>query len=182
MVEQKETSPRLSPEDEKYFPSLCISGYRVSSEKTSSHNCIAYAAGDKTRKWAQTAIPGYYWPPGALRGDHPDALRSAFEVIGYIICSDDILEAGFEKIALYIDSKGLWTHASKQEANGEWSCKLGDEEDIHHNSPHCFEDSLYGKVDYFMKRKMISIGEPIVEERQKAEAAKTQEPPTTNPS
>lgn len=156
MVEHKVAYSRLPSGDESVFPSLFKSGYRVTSPKTPSHNCIAYAAGDLKKKWEPTTIPpipGYYWPPGARRDNHPDALKSAFETLDYLLCDNAELESGFEKVALYADSSGEWTHASKQNENGEWSSKLGNEEDIVHKSPHCFEGSIYGKVVYFMKRK-----------------------------
>ncbi len=107
-----------------------------------------------TKKWDPTAIPlpGYYWPPNARRDAHPDALRSAFEAIGYEVCERDNLEDGYEKVALYVDANGSW--AAKQEANGEWSCKLGNEEDVRYKTPHSFGDSIYGHVAYFMKRQI----------------------------
>ena len=97
-------------------------------------------------------LPGYYWPPGADRGSSADALKIAFEAIGYQVCAGGDLEPGYEKVALYIDDDGFWQHAAKQESNGEWSSKLGNEEDIRHVHPHCFGDSLYGHVVYFMRR------------------------------
>src|SRR5438132_472849 len=56
---------RLTPEDEESFPGLVSAGYRVSSPKDPNHNCMAYAAGDTSRKWdpARIPVPGYYWPP-----------------------------------------------------------------------------------------------------------------------
>jgi hypothetical protein len=145
---------RLSSEDEAQFPKLSVIGYRVASAKDTSHNCVAYAADDKARKWDPSPIPnpGYYWPPGARRDQHPDALKSAFEQIGYELCVGGEFEDDYEKVALYVDSNGYWSHAAKQEENGEWSCKLGDEEDIRHKTPHCFSGSIYGEVVYFMKR------------------------------
>lgn len=98
-------------------------------------------------------FPGYYWPPGARRDQHPDALRSVFEQIGYEVCTSEATEDGYHKIALYVDENGHWSHAAKQEANGEWSCKLGDEEDVRHKSPHCFGGSIYGVVVYFMRKR-----------------------------
>ncbi len=144
---------RLSKARERRFPSLI--DYRVASEETSSHNCIAYAAGDYSRKWDPD--PFYYWPPNAKRGRDPDSLKSAFEAIGYEQCIGGELEPGYEKVALYVDNQGLWQHAAKQEPNGEWSSKLGNWEDIRHRSPHCFGGSDYGVVIYFMKRRIVGV-------------------------
>jgi hypothetical protein len=97
-------------------------------------------------------IPGYYWPPGAIRGSGIDALVSAFEVIGYAICSGADVEDGYDKVALYIDQHGFWLHAAKQETDGWWSSKLGNLEDIRHRSPHALSGREYGQVMYYMRR------------------------------
>src|SRR5262245_42939668 len=119
-----ERSPeRLSVEDEACFPQLYKSGYRIVSEKDPTYNCVAFAAGDKSRKWdcSMIPLPGYYWPPGASRGRDPDSLRSAFEAINYELCDTGWgLEPGYEKVALYVNGHGRWTHAAHQESNGEW--------------------------------------------------------------
>jgi len=100
------------------------------------------------------AYPGYYWPPGVSREGGVDALRSVFEGLGYEVCDSDSLEEGYQKVALYADATGSWTHAAKQEANGEWSSKLGSREDIRHNTPHCFGGSIYGAVVYILRKKV----------------------------
>lgn len=137
----------LDPDHEAAFPGLNKSGYRVTSAKDPAYNCVAFAAGDTTRKWSPTLIPvpGYYWPPGAGQGDEPDALRSCFEQIGYELCTDGLPEVGFEKVALYEDDDGMWSHAAKLQENGTWSSKLGEIEDIQHDSEHCFAKSIYGR-------------------------------------
>jgi hypothetical protein len=147
---------RLTPEDENDFPNLVSTGYRVTSHKDGAYNCIAHAADDKSRKWdpTTTPCPGYYWPEGADRGKGPDSLRSAFEKIGYELCSGGHIEVDYDKIALYVDDAGEWQHAAKQvPISGEWSSKLGDIEDISHATPHCFRGSFYGNVVYYMRRK-----------------------------
>jgi hypothetical protein len=162
MGKKARSSERLSVEDEDCFPNLYESRYRVVSPKDKSHNCIAYAAGDTTRKWDPSMIPfpGYYWPPNADRGREPDALKSVFESIGYEVCENGDLEEGYEKVALYVSSEnGRWTHAARQQQNGEWTSKLGNEQDIRHRSPHCFGGSDYGDVVYFMKRIRAGAGD-----------------------
>lgn len=150
---------RLSPEDESRFPNLSTVGYRVKSHPDTTYNCVAYAAGDKTRKWdsAEMPVPGYYWPAGASRGDGVESLRSAFEAIGYEVCVGGDREDGFEKVALYVDNEGYWTHAAHQDGRGQWSSKLGDMEDIIHRTPDCF-GGAYGNVVYFMRRTLLRSG------------------------
>lgn len=146
---------RLDASDEAIFPDLNATDYRVSSPKDPAYNCVAFAAGDTTRKWSPTLIPvpGYYWPPGADDGDGPEALQSCFEQIGYQLCEDGVPEEGYEKVALYADADGLWSHAAKLEENGEWTSKLGEIEDIRHRSEHCFANSIYGNLVHYMRRK-----------------------------
>jgi hypothetical protein len=160
MGEGERSHARLSLEDERVFPELLNSGYRLASDKDATYNCVAFAAGDMTRKWDPSVmpLPGYYWPKDASRGRHPDDLRSAFEAIGYDICESFDLEDGFEKVALYVNQHGKWTHAARQESNGDWASKLGDEEDIRHRSPHCFAGSMYGDVIYVMRRPVKRTG------------------------
>ena len=106
---------RLDPDDEAELPGLQRAGYRVTSPKDPSYNCIAFAAGDTSQKWQSSLIPepGYFWPEGAEEGDDPDALKSAFEAIGYELCDHGQLEPGYEKVALYVDADGMWSHAAK---------------------------------------------------------------------
>ena len=157
MGDQDRLPERLSAEAEQCFKSLVAAGYRVCSPKDTTYNCIAYAADDKTRKWDPGMIPfpGYYWPPAAKRGDDPDSLRSAIEAIGYSVCTGGDIEIGFERIAIYVDGNGKWQHAARQESNGTWVSKLGDEEDVNHPTEHCFGDSIYGTVVYYMERPLV---------------------------
>jgi hypothetical protein len=55
--------------------------------------------------------------------------------LGYAPCAGDELEAGLEKVALYADEHGEWTHAAPQLPDGWWTSKLGPEEDILHRTP-----------------------------------------------
>ena len=98
-------------------------------------------------------LPGYYWPPGAIRGQGIEALVSAFETLGYEICSGTDLEYGYEKVALYAKRFGSWEHVTKQEEDGWWSSKLGNLEDIRHPTPHAVSSADYGQVMYFMRRR-----------------------------
>jgi hypothetical protein len=146
---------RLSPQRESQFPRLARPNYEVTSDETAVYNCIAYAADDTTRKWGCPDIPdpAYYWPPGARRGDELAALVSAFEQIGYELCDDRDVNEGYDKVVLYADRHGDWTHAAKQLSNGQWSSKLGDWEDIRHEAEMDVGDSAYGLACRYMRRR-----------------------------
>lgn len=145
---------RLSVEIEAHFPNLVESGYFVTSAHSELYNCIAYAAGDETKKWdcGMLPVPGYYWPPGAKRGKYVDALISAFESIGFEQCTNGDLESGYQKVVLYADADGAWTHAAKQLPDGAWSSKIGSCEDIRHLTPYALCSCDYGSVWHYMRR------------------------------
>lgn len=65
-----------------------------------------------------------------------DSLQRMVDRIGVELCDNGLLEAGFEKVAVYADANGFWSHMAKQEDNGEWSSKLGRLEDVRHPTEH----------------------------------------------
>lgn len=135
---------------EEIFPNLLISGYSITSPATSEYNCIAWAADDTEACWWPDPFDLGYWPSAIPRKETLDAFIKAYELSGYVTCQDTRHEKGFEKIAIYVDSNGKPTHAARQLSSGKWTSKLGELEDIEHNSL----DSLaeYGTVAVFMKR------------------------------
>jgi hypothetical protein len=141
---------------EFYFPKLSVEGYDKRSDRTTSYNCIAFAAGETNRWWwpADTAS-GCYWPEGVPRKNEIEYFIKAFGLLGYIPCEDDTPEAGFEKLALYVDDENEPTHMARQLENGRWVSKLGNLEDIEHATLEVLEgntNSEYGKVAQFLKR------------------------------
>jgi hypothetical protein len=65
-----------------------------------------------------------------------------------------VLELGYEKVALYADGNGEWTHAARQLADGWWTSKLGPDEDILYQTPQALVGDLYGQVHAIMRRTM----------------------------
>lgn len=134
------------------LPNLTQANHRITSEDTSDYNCVAYAAGDERRKWDPYI---HYWPAEAQKDYTIEALLSAFQAIGYSQCAGGKLEHGYQKVALFVNTKqNLYEHAARQNNDGSWSSKLGDSFDIWHKSPHGVEGPEYGKLIFFMKRKM----------------------------
>src|SRR5262245_19924185 len=109
---------RLPKATAQHFPNL--SDYVIMSPKDPIYNCVAFAAGDTTRKWDPGILPepGYYWPAGALQDDNDDidALKRAFAQLGYEECESGDLESGWQKIALYAIHQDDWLHAAIQES------------------------------------------------------------------
>ena len=130
------------------FPRLTESSYRSTSPADMRYNCVAWAAGDSQHWWQ----PGVHWPVPTSRDDFGvGALEQAFQSLGYEACPDDLLETGFEKVALY-GFGFFYTHAARQLASGKWTSKLGKAEDIEYDCPDDVAGGLYGEVVQFMRR------------------------------
>ena len=130
------------------FPRLAQEGYDITSNPDRTYNCVAWAAGDTTTWWQH--FPGYRWP--ATRGQHINSLVEVFESLGYEVCKDDTLEAGYDKIAVYA-KKQQWQHAAHQHRNGRWTSKLGPDEGIAHDNPYSMCGDLYGYEGTIMRRQ-----------------------------
>ena len=88
------------------------------------------------------------------------AFVEAYRTKGYEVCADGALESGIEKVALYATVMGPIqspTHAALQLQNGKWSSKLGDFEDIEHDTPEVLHSPLYGVAIIFMSRRRSKL-------------------------
>src|SRR5260370_4986987 len=131
---------------------LYRSYYSIESPKTPSYNCVAWAFSDTAQRWDQALVRGYYWPPGISRSIAVDNVIQMFEIIGHFErCAHGDLETGFEKIAIYQDADGDFSHVARQKSNGKWTSKLGRLDDIDHTSPLVLEQD-YGPIVQFLKR------------------------------
>ncbi len=136
------------------FPHLTESNHRLTSPPDVRYNCIAWSANDTSRWWQ----PGYYWP---VEGSREDCwignLVEAFQSLGYREASDESLEDGFVKVALYASGM-FYTHAARQLPNGKWTSKLGKAEDIEHDSPGDVAGGISGEVVQVMQRPLTFEG------------------------
>lgn len=94
-----------------------------------------------------------YWPD-PLAENHLSSFQSAFEGLGFEVCEDGALEAGFEKVAIYA-LHGQPKHAARQTADGNWTSKLGNEWDIWHEQD-ALNGPVYGEPVLFLKRTVNS--------------------------
>lgn len=138
---------------ERDYPNLIIHGYKLTSPDTTDYNCVAWAAEDDETWWWPDAQHEEYWPPGVPREETIEAFQQAFSTLGYEICQDDVLEEGFQKIAIYVNSSKVPTHVARQLPNGQWTSKLGQDEDIEHNNLQGLTGQPgYGEVACIMKK------------------------------
>jgi hypothetical protein len=132
------------------FPRMAPGAFVVTRPRTDGYNCVAGAADDDARWWwpvPETA----YWPEGAPREVTVDAFVAAFATLGYARCDGGELEAGLEKVAIYLDRDDKPSHVARQMEDGAWSSKLGPEEHITHDL-HGVEGPAYGTIAVFLAR------------------------------
>ena len=148
-----------SPINSADFPNLIYgenTNHKRTSWATQRYNCIAWAAGEVERPWwPQSPINAYWPPPPAIDAETLPAFISAYESRRYKVCPNASLERGFEKIAIYVDSNSVPTHAARQLRNGQWTSKVGDFPDICHEQPMDLSGPLYGNPVCYMKREHL---------------------------
>lgn len=139
---------------EQQFPNLAHEGYTVTSPDTIDYNCVAWAAESEDEWWWPDAVEQEYWPEGVPREETLTAFISAFETIGYEVCNDEFIEQGFLKIAIYGDSQKVPRHVARQLANGEWTSKISQYEDIRHKTLKALsgDSPAYGTVIQIMRK------------------------------
>jgi hypothetical protein len=102
--------------------------------------------------------PWHYWPNGAPLTREASSFIRAYEILGWEVCQSTTPEAGYEKLAVYAYSDGSFAHAARLNDDGSFSSKLGDWEDIRHETLDALEEQLpdqaYGKVTAFMRHKL----------------------------
>lgn len=135
------------------FPDLRKEGYETTSAATMRYNCVAWAADDNTLWWEPDPIGLFFWPRSAPREWTIEAIVAAFELLGYERCEDCDLEQQQEKIAIYSHPSGEPTHVAWQMADGRWSSKLGEGDDIVHMTLEGLAGPLYGTASVYMKRQ-----------------------------
>ncbi len=136
---------------EALFPGLRNSGYQLTSPRSDLYNCVAWAAGDRGRWWWPDLNGKRFWPAGVPRSETVEAFVGAFASLGYVACGGSELEPDCEKIAFFADADGLPLHAARQLADGQWTSKVGELEDIIHTLRD-LEGTEYGTVVQIMKR------------------------------
>lgn len=144
----EESKVMNSQEDE-----LPSNSYRVTSQKTTDYNSIAWSANEDGRYWWPDSFAGYYWPLNEKHETLDCFTKLYVDCLGYEISGSQEHEPGFEKIAIYTGSDGKPKHVARQLSSGKWTSKLGDNEDIEHDTLNVLEGSnKYGFVARILRR------------------------------
>jgi hypothetical protein len=96
-----------------------------------------------------------YWPSHVPWEYTLDAYTQLFTECGYVVCDSDEPEPGYEKVAIYVDSRGKPTHATRLQSDGFWTSKLGRFIDIEHRTLSALEGVEYGTVARILKRPLF---------------------------
>jgi hypothetical protein len=142
----------MPKEWEQYFPNL--GNWTETSPVTRSYNCAAFAAGDTDVRWEPFPPGQYYWPQRVRRSYEVSAFVEAYKTHGFEVCADGSQESGYEKIVIYANEYGGAEHVSRQIAGGKWTSKMGDEEDIVHDTPESLGGGDYGQPLQYMRRPL----------------------------
>lgn len=135
---------------ERAFPRLVSDNYSETSPPDLLYNCVGWTAGDVSRWWWPDDAS--FWPEVSRREWSLDGFVEAFATLGYEPCESDELEAGFEKVAIYLREDGRPTHMARQLPSGRWTSKLGESEDIEHASVRGLEGEIYGRCERILRR------------------------------
>ena len=142
----------LTSDLQVYFPNITNQNYVHTSRRTTTYNCIAWAAGINDQWWQPDPYYAYYWPEGVPRESTLAAYEAAYRTVGFEVCKDGTYEEGYEKIVIYIDASNVPQHAARLLDESTWTSKLGPFIDISHDTPEVLEGPSYGTASVYMKR------------------------------
>jgi hypothetical protein len=137
-----------------YWPNLSKNHFEITSLKTNTYNCLAWALGDDSM-WMDMYVFQIKYDLNAEDLDHSSEGYAIFleKYYGFEKSDNGELEERMDKIALFEDNNRDWTHACRQLSDGKWASKMGRWEDIEHVTLEVLEGKFYGKHKIFMKRQ-----------------------------
>ena len=149
---------------EACWPRLASEPYNITSARSRRYNCVAWISQDQSRWWEPQERGGFYWPEGLPKEDFSLAnYLAAFRTLGFERCADGALTDGVEKIAVYVDDAGEFTHVAVQLDDGWWSSKLGHFNDVSHQGLESLlrgRPLTYGENFIFMARRRLRSSRP----------------------
>jgi hypothetical protein len=133
-------------EIERHFPNLSLDNFKFTSLQTDEYNCVAWVI-DKDDDWIQ-----FYYDNGN-NDVRVSRYIEYFNSLGFTISNNPNLQEGVIKIAVYSDDSNEFKHVARQLPNGKWTSKLGDWEDIEHETAEVLLGKSYGSRLTIMERK-----------------------------
>ena len=144
------------PDEEvrRSWPGLRVgSNATVESERDPRYNCVAWAMNDRLNDWQPTPLHRLHtWPDGVPRDPSLGGFIAMFRSQGFEPCPDASLEPDMEKLGIYVDRSGDFTHVAKQLLDGRWTSKLGQLNDIEHNTLEDLVGELYGFPQVYLRK------------------------------
>jgi hypothetical protein len=116
-----------------------------------NYNCLSWALSCNTQLF--DSARGGTWPWIDIPGDTAEGWALFCQRHGFSVVEDKNLSfvKGIEKIAIMEDD--LYLHATRQDRNGIWKSKMGDQgPDIDHVDLDCIRKG-YGEVVYVLQRE-----------------------------
>ena len=147
---------------EAIVPGLQQTRWEERSPEDYHYNCIAFAVGEihSYQWWEPSGYRIHYWPPGIPRDYSLDSYTEVYKLHGYTVCDTEDLEDGYEKVAIFVDSLLIPNHAARQTISGTWVSKIGEYEDIEHDSLRALEGAEnYGTVARLLRRPGSNISD-----------------------
>jgi len=167
---QRKQRQQLRASLELDFRGLRGVAWRLTSKSTNRYNCFAWA--DRVKRCRFDVVDGW-WPNNIARDDSIETLVLMYESRGYVRCSEEdakTFDTAYETIVLYSRDKTIdgglpteriiheGTHAARLLPNGQWTSKLGPDQDISHPTPECLNGRFYGEaLDYMRKKRRASV-------------------------
>jgi hypothetical protein len=134
-----------------HFPNLRKGGnFILTSLNTDQYNCISWALGITNRR---TQL---YDHLGNGIVDAAEYIK-LFNRHGFILTKNRDFEKNKTKIAVYISGDTVnkeFKHVARLLSNSKWTSKLGDWEDIEHDTPEALIGKSYGEEIIIMERQL----------------------------
>jgi hypothetical protein len=145
----------------EHFGNIRPDNFKCSSDPTrdidDKYNCIAWALGKKDSWWWPLKKFGYHWPKNLssepFNKETVENFIKAFETERFERCENGLFENGFEKVAIYVNHLNVPKHAARSLPDGTWTSKMGDDEDIEHETLEALEGKGFGTAKFFLRRR-----------------------------
>jgi hypothetical protein len=136
---------------QRHFPNLVPGqNFEFTSLKTDDYNCVAWST-EIEDEWID-----FPYDEQGNYDDNIDKYITYFKNLGFVEIKDSNPEDGVSKIAIYGDNENNFKHVARLLPNGKWTSKIGDWEDIQHDTLEALSGNSYGHPILLMQKKTES--------------------------